>query len=165
MDSSLVLDAAAFYTGISFLSSDDKTFYTTKEVFKEVRHIKSSHSALETMMEAGKLKVKEPTGAQLEKVRSAASKTGDSATLSPADYSIVALALEIDTALVTDDFAVANVASLLGVSVIPATPGKKIKETRKWIKYCSACAKTFDGATKECPLCGNILRRKYRKIA
>jgi UPF0271 protein len=158
-----VLDAAAFYTGISFLSSDDKTFYTTEEVFREVRHIKSSYSALETVMEAGKLRVKEPTGAQLEKVRAAASKTGDSA-LSPADFSIVALALELDTALVTDDFAVANVASLLGVSVIPATPGKKIKETRKWIRYCSACAKTFGGEKKECPLCGNMLRRKYRKI-
>ncbi len=159
-----MLDAAAFYTGISFLSSDDKTFYTTEEVFREIRHIKSSHSALETVMEAGKLRVKEPTGAQLEKVRAAASKTGDSAALSPADFSIVALALELDIALVTDDFAVANVASLLGVSVIPATPGKKIKETRKWIRYCSACAKTFGGAEKECPLCGNILKRKYRKI-
>jgi UPF0271 protein len=83
--------------------------------------------------------------------------------LSPADFSIVALALELDTVLVTDDFAVANVASVLGVSVIPATPGKKIRETRKWISYCSVCAKTF-GGQKECPICGNTLKRKYRKI-
>jgi UPF0271 protein len=160
-----VLDAAAFYTGISFLSSDEKTLYTTEEVLGEVRHIKSSHSALETVMEAGRLVVKEPTGAQLEKVRIAATRTGDSATLSPADFSIVALALELDAALVTDDFAVANVASLLGVSVVPATPGKKIREIRKWISYCSACAKTFGGEEKECPICGNALKRKYRKIA
>lgn len=164
MDSSLVLDAAAFYTGISFLSSDEK-LYTTEEVLREVRHIKSSHSALETVMEAGKLKVREPSIAQLEKVRVAATGTGDFATLSSADFSIVALALELDTPLVTDDFAVANVASMLGVSVIPATPGKKIKETRKWISYCSACAKTFGGQKKECPLCGNTLKRKYRKIS
>ena len=159
-----MLDAAAFYTGISFLSSDDKTLYTTEEVLREVRHIKSSYSALETVLEAGKLIVREPTGAQLEKVKLAATRTGDSLTLSYADFSIVALALELDTALVTDDFAVANVASLLGVSVIPATPGKKIKETRKWISYCSACAKTFGVQEKECPNCGNTLKRKYRKI-
>ncbi len=158
-----MLDAAAFYTGISFLS-DEKTLYTTEEVLREVRHIKSSHSALETMMEAGRLVLKEPDGAQLKKVRVAATRTGDSATLSSADYSIVALALELGTALVTDDFAVANVASLLGVSVIPATPGKKISEIRKWISYCSACSKTFGGEEKECPICGNTLKRKFRKI-
>jgi UPF0271 protein len=163
LDSSLALDAAAFYTGISFLSSDEKTLYTTEEVLSEVRHIKSSHSALETLMEAGKLKIRAPTAAQLEKVKAGATRTGDFAVLSPADFSIVALALELDTVLVTDDFAVANVASVLGVSVIPATPGKKIKETRKWISYCSACAKTF-GGQKECPICGNMLKRKYRKI-
>ena len=164
MDSSLVLDAAAFYTGISFLSSDEQTFYTTEEVLKEVRHIKSSHSALEIILETGRLRVMDPSDARLEKVGAAAKKTGDAATLSAADSSIIALALELDTTLVTDDFAVANVASLLGVSVSPATPGKMIKERRRWIRYCSACAMTFAQDRKECPRCGNLLKRKYRKI-
>lgn len=159
-----MLDAAAFYTGVSFLSSDEQPLYTTEEVLKEVRHIKSSYSALEIILATGKLRVMDPGDARLEKVRTVAKKTGDFATLSAADFSIIALALELETTLLTDDFAVANVASLLGVAVSPATPGKRIKEIRRWIRYCSACAKTFGGDKKECPLCGNTLKRKYKKI-
>jgi UPF0271 protein len=63
--------------------------------------------------------------------------------------------------LVTDDYAVANVAAKLGV-LVKSTSSKGIKETRRWIAYCSACGKAFGPDAKECPLCGNQLRRKYK---
>jgi UPF0271 protein len=163
LHSSLVLDAGAFYAGTSFLSSDDQ-FYTTPLVLEEVRHIKSNFSALEALRLSGRLVIQDPDKSQREKTLRLAAKTGDRASLSEADMSVIALALQLDRTLVTDDYAVANVAAILGVKVKPATAGKEIKETRKWIYYCSGCGRAFGASEKECPLCGNKLKRKYRKF-
>jgi len=157
--SSSALDAGAFYAGIPFLSSGK--YCTTPAVFDEVKHIKSSQGAIEALLEAGSLEVIDPSKASIEKIKSAAKKTGDYPRLSQADISIVALALELKTTLVTDDYAVANVATTLKIPV-QSTSGKGISETRKWISYCSACGKAFGQTEKECPLCGNRLKRKYK---
>jgi UPF0271 protein len=157
--SSSALDAGAFYAGIPFLSSGK--YCTTQAVFDEVKHIKNSHGAIEALLEAGSLEVIDPGKISTEKVKTAAKKTGDYPRLSQADISIVALALELKTTLVTDDYAVANVATTLKIPV-QSTSGKGIRETRKWISYCSACGKAFGPTEKECPLCGNRLKRKYK---
>ena len=157
--SSSVLDAGAFYAGIPFLSSGK--YCTTQAVLDEVKHIKKSHGAIDVLLETGSLQVIDPGNGSIEKIRAAAKKTGDFAKLTQADFSIVALALEIKTMLVTDDYAVANVAASLKIPV-KSTSSKGIKETRKWIAYCSACGRAFGPEAKECPLCGNKLRRKYK---
>jgi len=164
LPSSLVLDSGAFYSGIAFLSSSVSTFYITEAVFDEVRHIKSSYAALQALLESGKLQIFEPGKPYMDKVAAIARKTGDNMMLSAADLSIIALALQLKIPLVTDDYAASNVASVLGIPVEPASSGKGIKETRRWINYCSACGRTFGPDSKECPLCGNKLKRKYRKV-
>jgi endoribonuclease Nob1 len=156
LDSS-VLDAGAFYGGIPFLSSG--RHYTTQAVFDEIKHIKSS--AIEALLDSGNLQLADPEASFVGQVVAAAKKTGDFAKLSKADISIVALALQLKAPLVTDDYAVANVATAMKLQV-GSTSGKGIKETRKWISYCSACGKAFEPTAKECPLCGNRLRRKYK---
>lgn len=158
-----MLDSGAFYAGTSFLSSDDQ-FYTTSPVLEEVKHIKGYFSALEALRLSGRLVIQDPDRSQIEKALRVATKTGDRGSLSEADVSIIALALQLHKTLVTDDYAVANVAALLGVEVKPATAGKEIKETRRWIFFCSGCSRTFNRSEKECPLCGNKLKRKYRKF-
>jgi UPF0271 protein len=157
--SSSALDAGAFYAGIPFLSSGRHC--TTQAVLDEVKHIKRSHGAIDVLLETGSLQVVDPGMDSIEKAKAASKKTGDYSRLSQADFSIIALALEIKTTLVTDDYAVANVAAALKVPV-RSTSSKGIKETRKWIAYCSACGKAFGPASKECPLCGNKLKRKYK---
>ncbi len=127
----------------------------------EVKHIKKSHGAIDVLLETGNLRVIDPGNGSIEKIRAAAKKTGDFAKLSQADFSIVALALELGTMLVTDDYAVANVAASLKI-LVKSTSSKGMKETRKWIAYCSACGRAFEPEAKECPLCGNKLRRKYK---
>ncbi len=157
--SSSALDAGAFYAGIPFLSSG--RYCTTQAVLDEVKHIKKSHGAIDVLLETGNLRVIDPGNGSIEKIRAAAKKTGDFAKLSQADFSIVALALELGTMLVTDDYAVANVAASLKI-LVKSTSSKGMKETRKWIAYCSACGRAFEPEAKECPLCGNKLRRKYK---
>jgi endoribonuclease Nob1 len=157
-----VLDAGAFYAGIPFLSSSDK-YFTTEAVFNEIRHIKSSHGALEVLFDSGNLQLAEPDKEDVRQVIVTAKRTGDS-SLSKADISIIALAFGLKTTLVTNDYAVANVATMMKITV-KSTSGKGIRETRKWIKYCNACGWTFDQDARECSLCGNTLRRKYKKKA
>ena len=156
------LDAGAFYTGILFLSPA-LSYYTTPAVFEEVKHIKKSHGAIEALLETNTLQVVNSDRKSIEKVIAAAKRTGDYVKLSQADISIIALALHLEIVLMTNDYAAANVASTLKIPV-KSTAGKGIKDTRKWIAYCSACGKAFGPNAKECRLCGNRLRRKYKVI-
>jgi len=153
------LDAGAFYAGIPFLSSG--THCTTNAVFEEVKHIKKSYGAIEALLDAGTLHVIDPDKNSMKKAWSAAKNTGDYQKLSQADISIIALALQLETTLLTEDYAVANVAAALKIPV-ESSSRKGIKETRKWIAYCSACGRAFGPDAKECALCGNKLKRKYK---
>ena len=153
------LDASAFYAGIPFLSSG--SYCTTQAIFEQVRHIKKSHGAIEALIDSGSLQLIDPGIGSIEKAKAAAKKTGDYQKLSQADFTILALGLQLQITLLTDDYAVANVAAALKISV-ESSSSKGIRETRKWIAYCSACGKAFGPTAKECPLCGNKLRRKYK---
>jgi endoribonuclease Nob1 len=157
------LDAGAFYTGILFLSSAGSSYYTTHAIFEEVKHIKRSHGAIEALLESNKLQIVNSDRKNIEKVVAVATRTGDIVKLSQADISIIALALQLEIVLITNDNAVANVATTLKIPV-KSTSGKGIKETRKWIAFCSACGRAFGPTTKDCRLCGNMLRRKYKVI-
>ncbi len=154
-----VLDASAFYAGTAFLSG--KKCFTTNLVLEEIRHIKSA--ALEGLIDAGNLQVVDPEKRHVSEAKKAAEKTGDMQKLSDADISALALAMQLQTTLVTDDYALANVAATIGVRV-SSSSGKGLKEVRKWTSYCSACGKAFGPKETECPLCGNRLRRKYKTV-
>lgn len=156
------LDAGAFYSGVVFLSSALR-YCTTHAVLEEVKHIKKSHGAIDALIDSNTLQIIDSERKSIEKVVAAARQTGDYAKLSEADISIIALALQLEIVLVTNDYAVANVATTLKIPVKSVT-GKGIKQTRRWIVYCSACGKAFGPNVKECRLCGNRLRRKYKIV-
>lgn len=156
------LDAGAFYTGFIFLSSAYR-YCTTQAVFDEVKHIRRSHGAIEALLESNTLQVLNSDRKSIDKVVAAARRTGDYQKLSQGDISIIALALQLGIVLVTDDFAIANVATTLKIPV-KSVASKGITHTRRWIAYCSACGRAFGPNAKECRLCGNRLRRKYKLI-
>ncbi len=153
------LDAGAFYTGLVFLSSAYQ-YLTTQAVFDEVKHIKKSHGAIEALLESNTLQIINSDRKNIDQVVAAARTTGDYQKLSEADISIIALALQLEIVLVTNDYAVANVASTLRIPV-KSVATKGIIHTRRWIAYCSACGKAFGPNAKECRLCGNKLKRRY----
>ncbi len=154
-----MVDATAFYAGIPFTSENN--FLTTSIVYDEIKHIKIKQDALEILQQTNRLQIREPSEDSIKKVIEIADKTGDRTTISKQDISIIALALEYETELITDDFAVTNVAEQLQIKTCPLmTDGIKI--IGKWISYCSACGKQFS-KEKECSICGNKLRRKLIK--
>jgi len=153
-----ILDASAFYAGIPFGSSSK--YYTTSLIFEEIKHIKKNHDALGLLLETKRLVVKDPKTDSTSFVTASAKKSGDY-DLSKEDISSIALCYELKGELITDDFAVSNVAKNLGLGVIPVmTSG--IKTTGVWVHYCPACKKSFSNVTV-CSLCGTRLRKKLVK--
>jgi len=154
-----VLDATAFYAGIPFSSND--SFMTTSLVYEEIRHIKAKQGVLDMLQQTNRLQIRDPEEKAVNTVNDIAGKTGDNQTISEQDVSVIALSLENDIELITDDFAVTNVAKQLGVKT-SSLMTQGIKVVGKWISYCSVCGKEFS-KQKECPICGNKLNRKLIK--
>ena len=153
------MDATAFYAGIPF--SSQTTHYVTTLVFDEIKHIKKNHDALQILIDSNRLLVRQPQADFQERVEKCAQKTGDIHSLSKQDISCIALSLELNTELISDDFAVLNVSNKLGINTIPLMTNG-IKVVGKWIFYCPACKKDFSDE-KNCLLCGNKLKKKLVK--
>ena len=154
-----VLDSSAFYAGIPFSSNEPS--YITPLVYNEIDHIKKDHDAIHILIETKRLTVNEPEDKFVTAASDAAKKSGDFSNLSNEDISTIALSLQLNAELVTDDFALSNVAKNLNIKVIPVmTAG--IKNVVTWIYYCPGCRVNFSKVT-ECPRCGNKLKRKAMK--
>ena len=154
-----IVDASAFYAGIPFGSPAD--FVTTSLVYDEIKHIKKNHDAIGILFETGRLKIRDPDLESTNLVKNKAQETGDLQQLSKEDISILALCLELKGELISDDYAISNVAKNLGIKISPIMT-KGIEDVGKWIHYCIGCGKSFQKGS-ECPLCGNPLRRKLIK--
>ena len=154
-----VLDASAFYAGIPFSSNEPS--YTTSLVYNEIEHIKKDHDAIQILIETKRLTISEPEQRFTITVNEAAKKSGDFPNLTQEDISIIALSLQLDAELLTDDFAVSNVAKNLSIKVIPVMTNG-INDVITWTYYCPACKTNFSKVT-ECPRCGNRLKRKPMK--
>ncbi|HEU04759.1 MAG TPA: PIN domain-containing protein [Nitrosopumilus sp.] len=154
-----ILDASAFYAGIPFSTMDE--FFTTSLIFDEIKHIKKNHDAIGTLMETKRLKISDPDAEFVDKIKAASKKTGDFNQLSKQDISVIALCLQMNGEIITDDFAISNVAKNLNLKVSPLmTSG--INDVGNWIHYCPGCKKNFESGS-ECPLCGTQLKRKLIK--
>ena len=154
-----VLDSSAFYAGIPFSSNEPS--YITSLVYNEIEHIKKDHDAIQILIETKRLTINEPEDRFVTSTIDAAKKSGDFSNLSDEDISTIALSLQLNADLVTDDFAVSNVAKSINIKVIPVMTNG-IKNVVIWKYYCPGCKTNFSKLT-ECPRCGNKLKRKAMK--
>ena len=154
-----VLDSTAFYAGIPFGSNEPS--YTTSLVYNEIEHIKKDHDAVQILIETKRLMICDPEHQFVITANNTAKKSGDIPNLSDEDISTIALSLQLNAELVTDDFAVSNVAKNLGIKVIPVMTNG-IKNIITWKYYCPGCKINFS-KVRECPRCGNKLKRKPTK--
>lgn len=163
----IVLDATAIYSGIERYCSMDCIFFTTPEVVSEVSHRKSWKISIEGLISSKKLKIVKPKKEWTTKIKEVAKESGDLSRISHADLSILALAYGLSkdksAKLVSDDYCIQNVAKILNINVIPIM-NKGIKKVIRWIRYCSACGKTFHGKERVCNVCGTKLKRKMQKV-
>jgi UPF0271 protein len=110
-------------------------------------------------MEGSGMHLHIPDEETVERIERAARETGDLDELSRTDIRLIAAAFELDGRLVTDDYAMQNVAEKLEVPVeIIAREG--ISEQREWSFQCQGCGREFDDNHDRCPICGSELSRK-----
>ena len=110
-------------------------------------------------LQGGGMRVHVPDSESVDRVMQAAAQSGDRGELSETDVRLVAAAFELDATLVTDDYAMQNVAERLGIAV--ETIGREgITEEREWRFQCVGCGRTFDSNEGRCPICGSDLTRK-----
>lgn len=151
-----VLDATSFYAGVPF-SSQEQSF-TTPLVFEEIKHIKKNHGAVQTLIDLGRLHIIEPEKKFTNMILEKANQTGDLPNLSKEDVSVLALCIQIDGELVTDDYTVSNVAKHLELKVTPIMT-KGISKILDSVYFCPACNKV-QKKMSDCPICGSKLKRK-----
>jgi UPF0271 protein len=147
-----VLDASAFIHEYD-TSEDVATIPAVREELEDASAYR--YDALE----GGGMHVHVPDEMTLDRVRRAATETGDAETLSRTDLRLLAATFELEGTLVTDDYAMQNVAEHLELAVeVIARDG--IEEQRDWQFQCRGCGREFDENRDRCPVCGSDLTRK-----
>ena len=147
-----ILDTSAF---IHEYSTDERT----ASIPMVQEELEGEHAFRFDAMEGSGMHIHIPAEGTVEKVTRAATETGDAAELSDTDVRLLAAAFELDGTLVTDDYAMQNVADKLAVTVdVIAQEG--ITEQRDWTFQCAGCGREFDENRDRCPICGSDLSRK-----
>ena len=144
----LVLDTCAFFTQ----NHPDGSLVTVPEIEKEIVN-KQSKQYFDNLLSIN-LKLIEPKTESCTIVKAEARKTGDYDVLSKIDLKIIALAYECKGTIITDDFAIQNVALALDMD-FSSCSGNSITEKRKWKYKCSACNHIETQKLKKCAVCGS----------
>ena len=157
MPRTYVLDASAFIYGMF----PDGELVTPPRVYAEV---KDESSALKLELLQG-LAVREPEAGRVDEVRRHAQETGDNMRLSASDIDLLALAAEEraagkDVAILSDDYAVQNVARKMGLEIVPLHQNR-IKYKIVWEKRCMGCNRTYTEGDV-CEVCGSPLKLRKR---
>ncbi len=104
------------------------------------------------------MKIISPERRHIEKIEEIARKTGDFEVLSPVDIEILALALQENAIIITDDYAIQNVAEHMGIKWI-SLHQRGIKKKVRWKWRCESCGRYYSKYYDTCPVCGGKLRR------
>jgi UPF0271 protein len=155
----LVLDASALIGG--FWPSDKEECYSVPEVIKEIKK-NDIRLKIQLSISQGFLKILDPPPHSVEKTHKAGMDSGDIALLSRTDLKILSLALYLkekgrDPVIVTDDYDIQNLASILEIKHIGVAE-MGIKKVLKWKKACKGCGKVFRVDYEgRCNVCGSKL--------
>lgn len=147
-----VLDTSALMSGRPF----EGDLFTTEEVLRELRRQTALTPQLETFLSV-KVRIASPSHERLAEIRGQAERTGDAPRLSPTDVGLLALAADLDAIIVTDDYSIQNLASVVGVE-FETVLERGITEQVRWRYRCRGCGRFYDAWRDSCPVCGAPLK-------
>jgi UPF0271 protein len=148
-----ILDASVFFSGFPVGPGS----FTTPSVAGELADL-ASKCRFDLLTDQG-LQVRGPDPLTVLNVREASRRSGDLPVLSETDLDLLALATELEGTIVTDDYAIQNVANHLQIPVLPVHQRPAVKRT--WKYRCPGCGRYYKD-TGECPVCGAIIKRKRK---
>lgn len=150
----LVLDSSAFF---SMDALPDEEHVCPPGVIKELEKYDDPRLALWGDM----VHVMDCSKESLDRVKETASRTGDIGRLSPVDLTVLALAVDVDGTIWSDDYTIQNLASVMGIGFHPVGM-TGIKMVYKWKYKCIGCGKWYKEKLPDCPICGSQLKA-YKK--
>ncbi|MDD1661849.1 MAG: nucleotide-binding protein [Methanomicrobiales archaeon] len=145
---------ASFFFSEAILQGE---LVTPPSVIEEISDVRS-RCRLEALLATG-LSVVPPSEESRRRTTTAAGETGDITRLSPADTDLLALSLDLGAVVVTDDYAVQNVAQRLGLGIEGILQRKA--RPRRWKFRCPACNRRYS-SPGTCPVCGSPLSRSLK---
>lgn len=165
MYSKIIIDSTVFYAGVPFRSLEQ--YYTTNYITKELQKITFFRNRIETLINSNRLIIVDPSEPSFDTILQNSLIIENKRSLSDADISILALAKDFlsqayEVVILTDDFAIQNVAKKLDINYIPLLYSG-IKYSGLWINFCSGCNKIYQNHDKICKNCGNPLKRKLQR--
>ncbi|MGD9962365.1 MAG: NOB1 family endonuclease [Thermoplasmata archaeon] len=153
-----VLDTSALYYGKDL--PDGYELVISPGVVRELER-EGMAQRLELLL-ATRVRVCSPSKRSLAKVESESQRTGDSTRLSGTDKEILALAMELGYQLLTDDYSIQNLATVLGVPY-RGFDQRGITKVLEWESECVGCRKVFAADVKECDVCGSQTRMRRKR--
>ncbi|MDR2846292.1 MAG: nucleic acid-binding protein [Candidatus Methanoplasma sp.] len=146
----LVLDSSALF---SMEQLPDEDFLCPPGVVDELKRYKDHRLDLWGDL----LRVSDCTKHSIDKVTEVSRKSGDLGRLSPVDITVLALALDTGGTILSDDYSIQNVATIMGIGFRPVGMAG-IKKVEKWNYKCIGCGKWFKEKSAECPICGSPMK-------
>jgi UPF0271 protein len=111
------------------------------------------------------IKVRVPSETDLKIIEEAARETGDLGVLSKTDLGVLAVACENKAVIVSDDYAIQNVASALRIS-FERVSQDGIKKKVSWRRVCIGCGRKYPPDYKgACSVCGQKTVRRPEDAA
>ena len=151
----IILDSSAIF---SMENLPDEDCVCPPGVIKELTKYKDPRLELWGDM----LRVSDVSESSVILVQEEAKKSGDLGRLSPVDITVIALGLELEGTVLSDDFSILNVCARMGIkNRSVGTAG--IKKIEKWNYQCIGCKKWFKEKSEECPICGSPMRAHRKK--
>ncbi len=144
----IIADSSVFIYGKTLAGE----VITVPGVERELKDIRSR-----MRFQIAEVRIERPSKDALDRAERTAREIGDLSTLSSVDLELLAVALELEVPLATDDYALQNVALHLGLRVEPVAQ-PLIKKVIKRTQRCVGCGQSFEG--EECPVCGTPARRR-----
>ena len=145
----IVLDSSALYYGKD-LPAELELVISPGVASELERH--GMGEMLKLLLDA-RVRVLSPSKKSLARILSVSEGSGDSRKLSATDKEILALALDLGYELVTDDYSIQNIASILGIPC-RGFDQKGIDRVIEWESKCTGCGRRFTASTEECSICG-----------
>lgn len=152
----IVLDSSAFFSMDALPKDEDHV--CPPGVIKELEKYDDPRLALWGDM----IRVSECSKESLAKVEDVAKKSGDLGRLSPVDMTVLALAVDMDGTIWSDDYSIQNVAKIMGLGFRPIGM-KGIEKVVKWNYKCIGCGKWFKEKQPDCPICGSPMKACRKK--
>ncbi|MHA1972362.1 MAG: NOB1 family endonuclease [Candidatus Hodarchaeales archaeon] len=159
----IVLDATTFigpeYALLQRFSSS--SFFTTHNVIRELRDFRSKAN-MEILKAGHKLQILDSDPKIIEQVKERIRKFDTKTKLSQTDIGLLALAHDLKGSLMTNDYRLQNLATLLSIPIL-ARKESTIKKTKQWVLKCRSCGHIENEPLNNCPECGGDLRIVIKK--